>query len=105
MQAAEGGKPDLDDYEEMMLDDEAEAKLMGCIPDKFSNVPNDCYPLVITYGKFLTMLDGSVAESFFSRNLAGGSETQAKCSNERSGKSQRVVEVEFERFPQFIGHI
>ena len=74
MQQAAGGAANADtnsdDFsEELMLDDEAEAKLMGAIPDNFMHIPRDCYPLVITFRKLLTMLDGSISRSFFSLNV------------------------------------
>ncbi|KAG0608710.1 hypothetical protein M758_8G126400 [Ceratodon purpureus] len=64
--AAERDESDV--FEEMMLDDEAEAKLMGAIPDNFMEIPSDCYPLVITFRKLLTMLDGSISRSYFALN-------------------------------------
>lgn len=35
------------------------------IPDNFSNLPHEHYPLTITYRKFLMMLDGTCKTSFF----------------------------------------
>ncbi|CAM0870528.1 unnamed protein product [Alopecurus aequalis] len=35
------------------------------IPDNFSNLPHEHYPLTITYRKFLMMLDGTCRTSFF----------------------------------------
>lgn len=74
MQQAAGGVANADNnsddvFEEIMLDDEAEAKLMGAIPDNFMHIPRNCYPLVITFRKLLTMLDGSISRSFFSLNV------------------------------------
>ncbi|KAJ1399973.1 UvrD-like helicase, ATP-binding domain [Sesbania bispinosa] len=37
------------------------------IPDSFVNLPTNSYPLVITFQKFLMMLDGTVGNSFFER--------------------------------------
>ncbi|XP_026433956.1 uncharacterized protein LOC113331459 [Papaver somniferum] len=37
------------------------------IPDSFIDLPLDCYPLVITFQKFLLMLDGSMEDSYFDR--------------------------------------
>ncbi|KAJ1430520.1 UvrD-like helicase, ATP-binding domain [Sesbania bispinosa] len=37
------------------------------IPDSFMNLPTNSYPLVITFQKFLMMLDGTVGNSFFER--------------------------------------
>ncbi|KAI4387373.1 hypothetical protein MLD38_005211 [Melastoma candidum] len=46
------------------LDDVA---LFKGIPDNFRDVSPDSYPLVITFHKFLMMLDGTVGESYFNR--------------------------------------
>ncbi|XP_057420200.1 uncharacterized protein LOC130714313 [Lotus japonicus] len=37
------------------------------IPDSFTNLPANSYPLVITFQKFLMMLDGTVGNSYFER--------------------------------------
>ncbi|XP_045821754.1 uncharacterized protein LOC123914598 [Trifolium pratense] len=37
------------------------------IPDTFVNIPAESYPLVITFQKFLMMLDGTVGNSYFER--------------------------------------
>ncbi|XP_057452229.1 uncharacterized protein LOC130744053 [Lotus japonicus] len=37
------------------------------IPDSFSNLPANSYPLVITFQKFLMMLDGTLGNSYFER--------------------------------------
>ncbi|WJX52814.1 hypothetical protein P8452_38884 [Trifolium repens] len=37
------------------------------IPDSFVNIPAESYPLVITFQKFLMMLDGTVGNSYFER--------------------------------------
>ncbi|KAL5061399.1 hypothetical protein RYX36_033003 [Vicia faba] len=37
------------------------------IPDSFVNLPPNSYPLVITFHKFLMMLDGTVGNSYFER--------------------------------------
>lgn len=37
------------------------------IPDSFVNLPANSYPLVITFQKFLMMLDGTVGNSYFER--------------------------------------
>lgn len=46
------------------MDDAAEFK---DIPDSFYDIPADCYPLVLTYQKFLMMLDGTLENSYFER--------------------------------------
>ncbi|KAM0913089.1 hypothetical protein ACQ4PT_012383 [Festuca glaucescens] len=45
-----------------IIDDQEEFKE---IPDNFSNLPHEHYPLTITYRKFLMMLDGTCQTSFF----------------------------------------
>ncbi|XP_061342415.1 uncharacterized protein LOC133288626 [Gastrolobium bilobum] len=37
------------------------------IPDSFVNLPTNSYPLVITFQKFIRMLDGTLGNSFFER--------------------------------------
>ncbi|CAJ2677798.1 unnamed protein product [Trifolium pratense] len=37
------------------------------LPDSFVNIPAESYPLVITFQKFLMMLDGTVGNSYFER--------------------------------------
>ncbi|CAI8586619.1 unnamed protein product [Vicia faba] len=37
------------------------------VPDSFVDLPTNSYPLVITFQKFLMMLDGTVGSSFFER--------------------------------------
>ncbi|KAI3903276.1 hypothetical protein MKW98_031930 [Papaver atlanticum] len=46
------------------IDDTSE---LSSIPDSFIDLPLDCYPLVITFQKFLLMLDGSLENSYFDR--------------------------------------
>ncbi|KAI3939781.1 hypothetical protein MKW92_012567 [Papaver armeniacum] len=36
-------------------------------PDNFINIPQESYPLVVTFHKFLMMLDGSMENSYFER--------------------------------------
>ncbi|KAK9757968.1 hypothetical protein RND81_01G197500 [Saponaria officinalis] len=51
------------------------------IPDSFVGLPSNLYPLVITFNKFLLMLDGTLGASYFHRfhdesdSLFGGSTT------------------------------
>ncbi|KAH9658796.1 UvrD-like helicase ATP-binding domain-containing protein [Citrus sinensis] len=46
------------------IDDEAEFK---DIPNSFADIPAESYPLVITFHKFLMMLDGTLGSSYFDR--------------------------------------
>ncbi|EFJ34295.1 hypothetical protein SELMODRAFT_438696 [Selaginella moellendorffii] len=60
-------KDDMYEREGLMLDEEAEEKLFSDIPDSFVDISPQALPLVITYRKFLTMLDGSVPRPFIAR--------------------------------------
>ncbi|KAI3844636.1 hypothetical protein MKX03_026738 [Papaver bracteatum] len=70
-------------------------------PDNFINIPPESYPLVITFHKFLMMLDGSMENSYFDRF----SEIR-ELSLGHSGVSKtfalnafiRTKEVDYERF-------
>ncbi|KAF5747513.1 hypothetical protein HS088_TW05G00235 [Tripterygium wilfordii] len=57
--STESSSIDVDD-----IDDTVQFK---DIPDSFVDVPSKAYPLVITFHKFLMMLDGTLGESFFER--------------------------------------
>ncbi|KAM3753439.1 hypothetical protein ACB098_03G094400 [Castanea mollissima] len=49
------------------MDDFEDASQFNDIPDSFVDVPPNSYPLVITFHKFLIMLDGTVGNSYFER--------------------------------------
>ncbi|GJY12773.1 UvrD-like helicase, ATP-binding domain, P-loop containing nucleoside triphosphate hydrolase [Tanacetum coccineum] len=42
------------------------------IPDTLTNIPVKSYPLIITFQKFLMMLDGTLGNSFFNRFFEAG---------------------------------
>uniref|UniRef100_A0A8I6XPP0 UvrD-like helicase ATP-binding domain-containing protein n=1 Tax=Hordeum vulgare subsp. vulgare TaxID=112509 RepID=A0A8I6XPP0_HORVV len=70
------------------------------IPDKFSNLPREHYPLTITYRKFLMMLDGTFRISFF--DVFYG---ELKSSIDRRHSNSRAIqnfieskEVTYEKF-------
>ncbi|KAE9610583.1 putative tetratricopeptide-like helical domain, uvrD-like helicase, ATP-binding protein [Lupinus albus] len=52
--------------EEDSIDIDASVLLRN-IPDSFVDLPTNSYPLVITFQKFLMMLDGTLGNSFFER--------------------------------------
>ncbi|KAK7319208.1 hypothetical protein RJT34_03926 [Clitoria ternatea] len=52
--------------EEDIVDFDASIQFKN-IPDSFVNLPSKSYPLVITFQKFLMMLDGTVGISYFER--------------------------------------
>lgn len=71
------------------------------IPDSFVDIPASKYPLVVTFQKFLMMLDGTLGNSYFERFP----EISCCCGeNSRSSKSVslqtflRTKEVNFDRF-------
>ncbi|KAI3957883.1 hypothetical protein MKW92_005401 [Papaver armeniacum] len=54
-----GKKSSVED-KSMDMHDIDDASEFSSIPDSFMDLPLDCYPLVITFQKFLLMLDGSM---------------------------------------------
>lgn len=71
------------------------------IPDSFFDITPDSYPLVITFHKFLMMLDGTLSKSYFERfpDLEKLSHSQRRSS--RSVLLQtflRTKEVDYEKF-------
>ncbi|XP_057496549.1 uncharacterized protein LOC130781371 isoform X2 [Actinidia eriantha] len=70
------------------------------IPDSFLDIPSAKYPLVITFHKFLMMLDGTLGSSYFERFLSA----ELSHCNTRSSRSValetfiRTKEVNYERF-------
>ncbi|XP_047306374.1 TPR and ankyrin repeat-containing protein 1-like [Impatiens glandulifera] len=73
------------------------------ISNSFIDIPNQTYPLVITFNKFLMMLDGTSGNSFFER-FVGLSEFYGKRLNSRSIALQtfiRTKEVNYDRFYSF----
>ncbi|KAJ0433421.1 putative TPR and ankyrin repeat-containing protein [Helianthus annuus] len=78
----------IDDVNEMMLSED--------IPDQFTHLPQDVYPLIITFHRFLLMLDGTVGTSYLERfpnvrHLNYGNKT---------GTSRLSVLEEFMRFKE-----
>ncbi|GJU83140.1 UvrD-like helicase, ATP-binding domain, P-loop containing nucleoside triphosphate hydrolase [Tanacetum coccineum] len=71
------------------------------IPDTFTNIPVKKYPLVITFQKFLMMLDGSLGNSFFERFREAREGSLGNRISSRSIALQtfiRLREVTFDRF-------
>ncbi|GJY39000.1 UvrD-like helicase, ATP-binding domain, P-loop containing nucleoside triphosphate hydrolase [Tanacetum coccineum] len=71
------------------------------IPDTFTNIPVVKYPLVITFQKFLMMLDGTLGNSFFERFRDARESSHGNCISSRSIAFQtfiRLREVTFDRF-------
>ncbi|XP_042505284.1 uncharacterized protein LOC122081929 isoform X2 [Macadamia integrifolia] len=74
------------------------------IPDCFINVPPTSYPLVITFQKFLMMLDASMENSFFDRFYDVNKFSLGRSGSSRSIALQaliRMKEVNYDRFNSF----
>ncbi|RZC62630.1 hypothetical protein C5167_024386 [Papaver somniferum] len=73
------------------------------IPDCFADILPEKYPLVITFQKFLMMLDGSMDNSYFDRFTAGESSSgiTVKSSPFALHALIRSKEVNFDRFNSF----
>ncbi|MCL7051103.1 hypothetical protein MKW94_010687 [Papaver nudicaule] len=71
------------------------------IPDSLRDIPPESFPLVITFQKFLTMLDGSTRNSYFDRFSDIRELSQSKFATSSSyalRALKRMKEVNYERF-------
>nr|GEW00454.1 UvrD-like helicase, ATP-binding domain, P-loop containing nucleoside triphosphate hydrolase [Tanacetum cinerariifolium] len=71
------------------------------IPDTFIDIPRNIYPLVITFHKFLMMLDGTLGNSFFEKFLEAREDFDSNRIRSRSVALQtfiRLKEVTFDMF-------
>ncbi|XP_044475821.1 uncharacterized protein LOC123203512 isoform X2 [Mangifera indica] len=92
----EGSLLDMDD-----IDDGAQFK---DIPNSFVDVPSKSYPLVLTYHKFLMMLDGTIGNSYFDRFHDVRKHSDALSQRLRSVSLysiMRTKEVTYDRFSLF----
>ncbi|PWA59878.1 uvrD-like Helicase, ATP-binding domain, P-loop containing nucleoside triphosphate hydrolase [Artemisia annua] len=83
------------------LDDVDITSEFSDIPDTFIDIPGNIYPLVITFHKFLMMLDGTLGNSFFEKFLEAREGFDANRIRSRSIALQtfiRLREVTFDRF-------
>ncbi|PWA76382.1 uvrD-like Helicase, ATP-binding domain, P-loop containing nucleoside triphosphate hydrolase [Artemisia annua] len=86
---------------EISLDDVNVTSEFSDIPDTFIDIPRDIYPLVITFHKFLMMLDGTLGNSFFERFLEAKESSPVDSVSSRSVRLQTLIrlrEVTFDRF-------
>ncbi|KAK8965877.1 hypothetical protein KSP40_PGU012011 [Platanthera guangdongensis] len=70
------------------------------IPDTFHDLPNKHFPLVVTFSKFLMMLDGSISRSFFSK-FRNDQDLSINGSNASKSLALQMFfqkEVDFEKF-------
>ncbi|KAF5939906.1 hypothetical protein HYC85_021073 [Camellia sinensis] len=84
-----------------MDDDNADTLQFADIPDSFVDILPESYPLIITFSKFLMMLDGTVGTSYFERFHDARQLAHGKSGNARSLAFQifiRTKEVTFKRF-------
>ncbi|BFG15995.1 hypothetical protein CerSpe_022680 [Prunus speciosa] len=93
-----------DSTEKSLIDntdfDEEEAQFKD-IKDSFHDIPPNSYPLIITFHKFLMMLDGTLGNSYFERFLDATKLTHGQLQSSRSVALQtfiRTKEVKYERF-------
>ncbi|KAI3928638.1 hypothetical protein MKW98_024239 [Papaver atlanticum] len=83
------------------MDDSTEFK---DIPDSFSDIQPEYYPLVITFHKFLMMLDGSMENSYFDRFRDVRELSQGTTSATWTSSMHALIrskEVNYERFHSF----
>ena len=59
------------------------------ISDSFVDLPLNVYPLVITFHKFLIMLDGTMGNSFFNRFP----EAEGHCHGSKRGRKPMALET------------
>ncbi|XP_059655229.1 uncharacterized protein LOC132302410 [Cornus florida] len=76
------------------------------IPDSFVDLPSKWYPLVITFHKFLMMLDGTVGTSYFerfpdARQWYHGKSTDHKSRSVSLETFIRTREVNYDRFSSY----
>ncbi|OVA06987.1 UvrD-like Helicase [Macleaya cordata] len=74
------------------------------IPDRFTDIPPESYPLVITFQKFLMMLDGSMENSYFDRFNDIRELSQGATGNSRTFALHALIrskEINYDRFSSF----
>ncbi|XP_068331789.1 uncharacterized protein [Pyrus communis] len=84
-----------------MADFDEEESQFKDIKDSFQDISPKSYPLVITFHKFLMMLDGTLSNSYFDRFLEARTLTQGQLRSSRSVALQtfiRTKEVNYDRF-------
>ncbi|KAJ0765113.1 putative TPR and ankyrin repeat-containing protein [Helianthus annuus] len=88
-------------FEEINLEDTYFTSDFNDIPDTFVEIPMNKYPLVITFRKFLIMLDGTLGSSYFEIFLEAKEGSQNNHISSGSVALQtfiRLKEVTFDRF-------
>ncbi|XP_037496959.1 TPR and ankyrin repeat-containing protein 1 [Jatropha curcas] len=88
-----GSQAELEDIDEMSL--------FSDIPDSFADLSPCSYPLVITFNKFLMMLNGTVGRSFFERFPELRIFYQEKRKNSRSTALKTFIRTKEVRYDKF----
>ncbi|KAI7748574.1 hypothetical protein M8C21_000113, partial [Ambrosia artemisiifolia] len=89
---------------EINLEDADSTSEFNDIPDTFVNIPVKKYPLVLTFHKFLMMLDGTLGSSYFDRFPEAREGSQSNHISSGSVALQTFIrnkEVTFDRFCSF----
>ncbi|XP_068331779.1 uncharacterized protein [Pyrus communis] len=96
-----GGSDSAEKSSINMADFDDEESQFKDIKDSFQDISPKSYPLVITFHKFLMMLDGTLSNSYFDRFLEARTLTQGQLRSSRSVALQtfiRTKEVNYDRF-------
>ncbi|KAH9622535.1 hypothetical protein KSS87_017350 [Heliosperma pusillum] len=83
----------------LSIDDLDNGEQFRDIPDSFVDLPSKLYPLVITFNKFLLMLDGTLGASYFHRFHDGVGSSLSGCTSLRSAAFlMKKKEVTYDKF-------
>ncbi|XP_074273009.1 uncharacterized protein LOC141596682 [Silene latifolia] len=86
----------------LSIDDLDNGEQFRDIPDSFVDLPPKLYPLVITFNKFLLMLDGTLGASYFHRFHDEVGSSLGGCTSLRSAAfSMKKKEVTYDKFCLF----
>ncbi|RZC67926.1 hypothetical protein C5167_011627 [Papaver somniferum] len=89
------------EHNSVQLPDIDDAVQYQDIPDSLRDIPPESFPLVITFQKFLMMLDGTMGNSYFDRFNVIRELSQSEIATSRSFALRafiRTKEVNYERF-------
>ncbi|GAX84802.1 hypothetical protein CEUSTIGMA_g12223.t1 [Chlamydomonas eustigma] len=82
----------------LLLDEEEEAKLLGNLPDRLTEVGDELCPLVLTFQKLLFMLNASLKSPFVFGSKTAVEHTARKHQRDCHLVTAGEVEVDFDRF-------
>ncbi|GAX74067.1 hypothetical protein CEUSTIGMA_g1517.t1, partial [Chlamydomonas eustigma] len=82
----------------LLLDEEEEAKLLGNLPDRLTEVGDELCPLVLTFQKLLFMLNASLKSPFVFGSKTAAEDTARKHQRGCHLVTAGEVEVDFDRF-------